>query len=60
MAKQLFSCPKCGRKGTLGSEVPDGAKIRCPTCGHRFRLTEPALADLGVNLSQQVGSVGRS
>ena len=35
------TCPKCGRTGAL---PPGGgtARIRCPACGERFRLTLPS------------------
>src|SRR4051794_27001806 len=41
-----FTCPHCGRNGSVSKEVPSGAKLRCPGCQKLFSPTvalEPAL-----------------
>ena len=27
-----FTCPKCGRHGSIKKEIPRGAKVRCKGC----------------------------
>jgi hypothetical protein len=35
-----IGCPNCGKSGSIKSQLPLGAKVRCRRCGHRF---EPAI-----------------
>lgn len=36
-----FSCPSCQKALKVRVEVPAGKKIKCPGCGHVFRLSAP-------------------
>ncbi len=34
--KATFTCPKCGRHGSIKKKIPPGAKVRCLGCQSRF------------------------
>ena len=34
--KATFTCPKCGRHGSIKKEIPPGAKLRCLACQSLF------------------------
>jgi tetratricopeptide (TPR) repeat protein len=38
-AKVLITCPNCGKSGSLKSQLPPGAKVRCKGCNRNFEPT---------------------
>ena len=49
-----FTCPKCGRHGSIKKEIRPGAKVRCLGCQSRF---SPELGQ-ETALDEQAASMG--